>query len=624
MSNHRYINVLSLSLIAGAAFGLVKAIHYIVINQYIHYRTFHLIADVLQDSLIHNVTLFAAVVTGLYLFWFLFVKVLKINENKIVLVVMLVVAVHIGSQLLDWLLTSFTRYSLNSVVTQFFVRVGHIFSGDISPRHLITLIGRHIGVVAILVGCLAGLLFLLKKLGGRDLSRFSFDRLARAGAARKWAVLVLALMLVLNVFLIITNHFNGPAGPNLIMICIDALRADHLGHYGYERDTSPFLDELSVESVVFRNVVSQSSWTKTSVAVYMTSNYQMLDRVSRERDTLPFYALTLAEILKDNGYHTGAFVANPWLTKKFCFHQGFDIYQDEIREDQRLVAADIYKHINKVKERPFFLYLHYMDVHNPYDPPQPYARMFVEGEGTDRYENDLMPDMSRADLEHTKALYDGEIRYLDGQLRELFEILEKQGVTKNTIVIIMSDHGDEFLEHGGLGHGTSLYSELLRVPFMFAHHGLLEVENTEITRTVSSVDMIPTILDALTVTLLEEFDGQSRLPLLTGEADPLAPDSTSILSGVVSVATGEQFLSIIKNGYKYIHNFSTKSGELYDFYSDPKDTNDLADFTPDIYSTLEEAVLSCMLDILEGRSGKGTETSLDKETIEKLKSLGYL
>ena len=305
---------------------------------------------------------------------------------------------------------------------------------------------------------------------------------------------------------------DGPH--NVLLICMDTVRADHLGCYGYAKHaTTPALDELAARSTVFLDTTSTAGWTKPSVPSLLTGTYPLQhgvyqgssrDEAGAHSDVLPRSARTLAEVFAEARYQTAAFVKNAQLRRGLGFEQGFDLYLDEAGD-----AREIRWHASdwldaRDPERPFFLYLHFLDAHWPYRIPEEYAGRFVEAgratvfQGRDWREvrdevNDGRRELGAEELEALLALYDGAIRYIDDQLALLFAKLEREGVLEDTIVCVVADHGEEFLEHGRIGHGHGLYENLLRIPW------ILHVPGDEARRALapcSLVDLFPTLLGA--------------------------------------------------------------------------------------------------------------------------------
>ena len=300
--------------------------------------------------------------------------------------------------------------------------------------------------------------------------------------------------------------------PNVILVCLDTLRADHLGCYGYERrPTTPFLDSLAAESLQFVDTSATACWTKPSVPSILTGTLPMQHGVYRGSardeagsfsDVLPQEAVPLAEVFGDSGYQTAAFVKNSQLRAGMGFEQGFEIYRDQAGDAReiRWRATDWLD--ARDPQKPFFLYLHMLDAHWPYPVPDAYALLFTEMEIAQRIRsgdwralraavNNGKKEMSAEDLEALIALYDGAIRYMDDQLALLWQKLEREGTADNTILCVLADHGEEFLEHGRLGHGHGLYENLLAVPWILHRPGR---KPRRIETPVSLLDVFPTLL----------------------------------------------------------------------------------------------------------------------------------
>ena len=275
----------------------------------------------------------------------------------------------------------------------------------------------------------------------------------------------------------------GVARPNVVLISIDSLRADHLGTYGYERETSPNIDALAAEGVVFENTVSSSTWTLPAHMSMLSSLNSRVHGVIDDGKMLADAATLVSEVFQRNGWRTAAVVAAPYLNHQFGFAQGFDVYDDETLFFANNSASHVGRTSLKTHQRalellddsgtePFFLFLHYWDVHYDYIPTYPFQLMFdpdYEGDiSTRRFERSAVinPDMDRRDLEHVVALYDGEIALVDMFLGRLFRQLKRRGLWNETMVIVTADHGDEFFEHGRKGHRKSLYRETLQIPLV--------------------------------------------------------------------------------------------------------------------------------------------------------------
>jgi arylsulfatase len=305
---------------------------------------------------------------------------------------------------------------------------------------------------------------------------------------------------------------KGPRG--VILVCIDTLRADHLGCYGYgARETTPALDRLAAQSTVFADASATAGWTKPSVPSFLTGTYPCQHGVyegsarleaGAVTDVLPEEARPLAEVFRDAGWRTAAFVRNAQLRPGNGFEQGFDLYQDEAGDAReiRWRAQDWLDELGA--EEPFFLYLHLLDVHWPYPVPDTYATRFAPAERVDPFRddnskalleaiNDGDRELAAEEREALIALYDGALRYADDELGRFLAYLERRGLSDEVVVSVVADHGEEFGEHGHVGHGHGLSEGLLRVPWILRVPGR---EPRRVEAPVSLIDLFPTLLAA--------------------------------------------------------------------------------------------------------------------------------
>ena len=317
--------------------------------------------------------------------------------------------------------------------------------------------------------------------------------------------------------------------PNVLLISLDTLRADHLSCYGYHRQTSPFLDELASRGVLFKNAFVNTHGTPQSHATILSSQYQETHKVMFKflragrrasavpANPVPNRIVLLQEILRGNGYVTLGVTDGGYMAENFGFARGFA----EFRDDRDGVQAGTGKLISMVQryaqdDQPIFALLHTYEIHMPYTPPERYRTIFGQfsSKFVPIYENvkPLKNDasaLSKDDLEAMEGMYDGGIRFVDDTLRRMFSALAEIGFLDNYIVVITSDHGEEFGEHGGLEHSPTLYDELLRVPLIIAGSGVPGGRVDE--RMASSIDIVPTILNHAGVEVDIPFEGMDLL-----------------------------------------------------------------------------------------------------------------
>jgi arylsulfatase A-like enzyme len=441
----------------------------------------------------------------------------------------------------------------------------------------------------------------------------------------------------------------GPdVAPNVVLISVDTLRADHLGCYGHAAPTSPFLDSLAAEGVRFEQVFATASWTLPSHMSLLTSLHPHAHRVETERAGLAPDVVTLAQVLKRAGYETTGFVSWVFVSRKYGFDRGFDRFVELLPAPERrrpgspdTIQADAF--VDQVLEwatfadaRPYFLFLHLFDPHLDYAPPLAYAQLFdpqLRDASAGRY-SALRPyirGLGRASRrvppawrDRAAALYAGEIRFVDTELARLFEGLRRRGLLEDTLVVFTSDHGEELDDHGSMeGHGWTLYDEVIRVPLLLRLSGA-ERAGTVVRDVVSSIDVAPTILDAVGVPAPRSFAGRSLLPLVRGESVPPARAFSQI-------RRFNEKWSLRTSRYKLVYTSDTGTNafgvpveagfELYDLEEDPREETD-------VYDSARAA--GELTDLLRDFMGQRVEEPappagpLSVEERRRLRSLGYL
>lgn len=307
------------------------------------------------------------------------------------------------------------------------------------------------------------------------------------------------------------------SAPNIILIMINSLRADHVGAYGYGRQTTPNFDKFAHENVFFSSAFATSSWQMPSHGSILTSLYPTEHKGTHINNKLTDSCKTLPEILSQKGYYSVGFCCNPRLSSEMGFARGFDLYDDysvEMLLANISMSADEKNNINHQrtndlinqaairwlennKAKPFFLYLHYYDNHWDYLPPEPYYSMFDPGykgmvDGRFISKEPLYSNPpSQDDIDHIVALYDGEIRQTDEDLGFFLQHLRESDLMENSVVVIVGEHGEQFYEHGNTSH-HGLYDEMIHIPMAMHLPGLGSVKYDKL---ASQVDVLPTLLD---------------------------------------------------------------------------------------------------------------------------------
>jgi len=417
-----------------------------------------------------------------------------------------------------------------------------------------------------------------------------------------------------------------PSPPNVVIILVDALRQDHLGCYGYSRDTTPFIDNIAKRGVMFENAYSQAASTKASVGSLFTSLYPTMHSAmwhtseGREGDVLPPDVRTLAEALKDRGYFTVAVSSNPHITPEFGFAQGFEVFKYEYLMNQMAANRTALAALAHTRNRPFFLYLHYMSTHAPYDPPPPYDIRYA-APGKVPYYKDGIPDrpISAEELKYMIDRYDGGVAYADACIRDFFMRLEGAGLMKNTNVVILADHGEEFLEHGGLGHRGYPCEVLLKIPLiMFPPPKGAPVK--KIAGLAATFDLYPTILEMAGAKYDPRFVcGRSLLPLVR--------EGREVREEVFS-----EYYTYYKSLRDSTHRYNypctpDRREQLFDIVRDPNETRDLVAAEPALTARYRTRVEEWMTEMKEMAAGLGVisrRVTIDEKTRTSLKALGYI
>jgi len=438
--------------------------------------------------------------------------------------------------------------------------------------------------------------------------------------------------------------------PNVLLVSIDTLRADHVGSHGYRRETTPHLDELAREGVRFTQAFTTASWTLPAHMSIMTSRYPHQHGVQSTKQRLDDAIPTLAQLFRDSGYQTGAIVSWFFVGKRYGFDRGFESFEELLprrhslagaRRGEQVVDAALAWLEARDSRRPFFLFVHLFDPHLNYDPPEPYAKLFggdspIPDAG--RYER-LRPYIQglqreprripAAELEQVVALYDGEVRYADDQLGRLLAALASREQADRTVVLVTSDHGEELDDHGSMeGHQWTLYDEVLHVPL------ILRTPDGPRGRTVDALveilDIAPTLLALAGIDPPPDFRGRSLLPWLA-DREPGSKDRL-----VYSQIERFNSRSAVRGDcYKLIHTRArgkSASGtpnperfELYDLRSDPGERENLYAARPELVASLRAALAHWESDGFAGeRPSDLPEPAFSEEERAQLERLGYL
>ena len=464
---------------------------------------------------------------------------------------------------------------------------------------------------------------------------------------------------------------TSPRRPTVLLYVVCTLRPDHMSLYGYSRETTPFLKQFGASSVVFDDAVAQASWTKASVPSILTSLQAYTHGLVDEADTIPKGASTLAEQLRAAGYVTASIVANPFAGRASGLDRGFDYAMEyPVVQRQRTDAVDrgtdsaainraILPWLDRHRDEPLFLFILSTDPHAPYRPPAEFEKLFSNPAETEQFNRDYAKlrdvraygggaTVTRAEI-RAKGIdpdtfirravdrYDGEIAHNDRSFETLVSRFKELGLLDNTLVVFASDHGEEFWEHGLGAHGHSLYAELIHVALLMSNPKLIPHPG-RVPEVVQLVDIAPTVLDLLGLKSVEGLEGRSLAPLLNGRpsAAPVPAMSTKLTLPVAKPGGGvpenlTDTIARVESDWKLIYRPQAARAhmqplELYDRRSDRADMTDVLAQHPDVADRMKQAVLKWMdqENAVKARIGPGGSKPLDRNTLDRLRSLGYL
>ncbi|QOY84987.1 sulfatase [Paludibaculum fermentans] len=453
--------------------------------------------------------------------------------------------------------------------------------------------------------------------------------------------------------------------PNVILITLDTVRADHLHLYGYPRQTTPQLEEFARQATVYSGAISAADWTAPSHATMMTGLYALRHGVRYDYPDvrlghIPQSAPTLAETLQHYGYRTAAIVANKaYLAPEIGFGRGFDLYRvpttpvsletsrmPSVLRSTRLhlmgisgadtpyvpgakIADEVGKLLPKWKRgRPEFLFLNLMDAHWPYNPPPPFKNRFMtptkDRTSAEFYEIVKLVDQEKRvvtpqEREELVAAYDSGIAYVDHELGRLFQMLRANGLFDNSLIIVSADHGEVFGERSLMEHGVSVYQDQVHVPLIVKYPG--QKARQDVAVTVSLVDLFPTVLDVLGAPVPRRLAG-----ITLRKADKLAARPVYAESYALWQKWGveERFIDVERavylGGLKMV--LTTKGRrELYDLAADPNETRDVQGSKPEQAAQLERLLRTWQQNYIKPGD---QELGMGQEAVDRLKSLGYV
>jgi arylsulfatase A-like enzyme len=458
------------------------------------------------------------------------------------------------------------------------------------------------------------------------------------------------------------NPAIGSRDVPIIIYVVDTLRADRLGLYGHTRPTSPNIDALAAESVVFDQAYAAAPWTLPSVASLITSSYPCEHRLVADLRRLTDSTMTLAQLLRQSGYHTGGFYENLWVSSGTGLARGYtDLAYREYRTNDSELSSDVRGVLETLTNDRFYLYLHTMEPHNPNLVPPIFVQEFghvsqstqqiigqaskslrkaylqvpqpelnVSADDILARQNELI-SVLKSHSDQMDLLYDASVAWADDTVGRVVQVLKDEGVWNKAIFILLSDHGEEIFDHGNWGHGQSIYEELIRVPLLI-HFPENEMAGKRINSSVSLVDIMPTVLDYVGLKkFCEDCRGRSLLPFLRGSiwaSDDFSTDFVRINEANQYAPwtndRGNINVGIRRDHLTGIWNHQPATVEIYDTGADPGERKNLRSEYPDFAKEVRRRAHT-RLEKCEAWLGKQIEPhEMEADVREGLKALGYL
>jgi choline-sulfatase len=422
-------------------------------------------------------------------------------------------------------------------------------------------------------------------------------------------------------------------GANVIIIVLDAAGAKHFPMYGYNRDTTPNIKNLSKDSIQFERAYTQAVYTLASTGTLMSGLDPYRHQVIYRKSALPDKIYTLAERFRDGGYATGTFVSNGNASSIFGMTQGFQEVREVFREKNYSgwgsdITNAFTSWLQTLKSgRPFFAYMHYREPHAPFNPPESFKNHFTNpnyiGYRDASYEMRRKINMGEvnatpADREYIEATYDENLRYGDYEVGRVIKKLKDSKLYDNTILIVTADHGEAFWEHNFQGHNSQLYEESVHIPFILKLSSKTGLHKKTVNNTVRTVDVYPTLVDLMQLSRRNwNVDGHSFIPYIVSDKLEDAP--------VLTQTIAEQAYSWMEGNFKYIYHRHTNTEELYNLKTDPGERTNLINTDPIQAGYLRSRLFGWHEEKKTAGSRIKTDRAvMDESTRENLKALGYI
>lgn len=475
---------------------------------------------------------------------------------------------------------------------------------------------------------------------------------------KKWPSILLGLLILITIGLYyieplriveaITaqeSEFYIDDKPNIILIIVDALRCGHLGCYGYQRNTSPNMDRIAGEGIIFNRAYAQSNSTLPATTTLFTSLYPTSHNVLSGKEVLSKESKTLIEDLRVAGYRTSGFSSNPFFWGNFGLRRDFisfyfgqsnficKLWPSIIGEILRRLFMPTDEHLTRQavswikwnKSQKFFIYMHYMATHAPYRIPEAYEKIYVKEEIPDRVDFPHKRflrniEINSAQKKNLIDRYDGAIRFVDDQIGKLFDILQSLNVEEDTLLIITGDHGEAFGEHGDWTHGYTLYQETIKIPLII-WYPKVRCSQTRSNELAGLIDIKPTILNIVGIKQREIYQGKALISQTRKKGDLYRQKGSR--EEIFSEGRSNLRCIITSTNWKLISDKVKGKIELYNLEQDPEEKHNVFNLYPEVARNLEEGLTS-KFEEFKNQALRSARASISAQTKRELKSLGYL
>jgi len=627
-----------LDLTAGILFailtGLVQGTAELLGHRYLQYGMGRSALITLQMNLNRNLLFLMLLTLFLYLLWRRAVNRERLNPQKTPFCHFLLWHLMILI-LINFLLRTFLpRYAPLRLLELPARQISRLLLGIVSPGEAIAaLSGSLLPLLTATAAALVGMALWRRFYLGLQSSRPPVPRRQTGGWTVAVAALLLTGILAVNLRVCRDRVHRPPRGPNILLIVVDTLRADYLSLYGHPVTSTPHLQALARDSILFHRALSPAPWTSPSVASLFTSQYPAALGFAYDAIRVAPVFLTWAEILREARYRTAGIISHTFLSRTFGFDQGFDSYDESGANGHGFISSPLVTRkalsfLRRHDRQRFFLFLHYFDPHFDYilhpsfDYFPGYRGPVTSGMPIEDLRR-ITPRLQPADIRYVRSLYQSEISYTDYYLGRLISGLKKQGLYDDTLVIFTADHGEEFCERPirWIGHTRTVFQEQVHVPLLIKLPRQ-KMGGLRITRRVGLWDLLPTIL------ALSGLDLPQRYPL-QGEAvdftdGPAGPDSYQ----VVQTRRHADLAAIIRGEWKMIADYQRNTRQLFHLGNDPGERRDLADRHPDVLNRLSTFLARWHRQMDQVKKHfhirRGKPPALSKDQKENLRSLGYL